>query len=103
MFICSLCIVGCEVGVIDGVERALLKMKKGETANVEIGPKYAYDTAGSDEKGVPPNATLHYTITLNNFDKVSIHVLLLMHTYSFCISCVWFFLRVVSQCSTFHF
>ena len=61
---------GSEVGVIEGVEMAIVKMKKGEVANVDIRPRYAYGEAGNEERNVPPNATLKYTLTLKDFVKV---------------------------------
>lgn len=62
---------GSEFGVIDGVERALEKFKKGEQSRVYIKPKYAFGSEGKPEWNIPPDATVEYVITLNSFEKVS--------------------------------
>lgn len=46
-------------------------MKKGETARVNIKPQYAFGTEGNSAFGIPPNATVEYTVTLKAFEKVS--------------------------------
>jgi len=60
---------GADLNVIDGIERALTSFKKGETSKLIIKPKYAFGTEGSKELGVPGNATVEYTVTLNTFEK----------------------------------
>lgn len=60
--------------VIDGLDRAVMKMKKGEVALVTVEPEYAF---GSDESKqelavVPPNSTVYYEVDLVTFDKVSV-------------------------------
>ena len=68
----SVCLsVGSEVGLVEGVEMAIVKMKKEEVAKVDISPRYAYGETGNEERGVPPNATLQYTLTLKSFEKVT--------------------------------
>lgn len=57
--------------VIDGLDKAVLSMKKGEVAFVTIPPEHAF---GSDETKhdlaiVPPNTTVYYDIELVSFDK----------------------------------
>lgn len=57
--------------VISGLDRAVLKMKKGEQALVTVSPAYGY---GAQEvtlnRGVvPPNSTLEYEIQLVSFQK----------------------------------
>lgn len=64
---------GLDINVIEGVEKALEKFKKGETSDLTIKPKYAFGAAGSSEFNIPPNATVQYTVTLKSFEKVSIH------------------------------
>lgn len=61
---------GSEENIIDGVEKAVEKMKKGETSRVTIKPQYAFGTQGNTELGIPPNATVEYIITLKTFEKV---------------------------------
>lgn len=58
--------------VIPGLDKAVMKMKKGEKALVTIGPEYAYGSQGAtlDEGAVPPNATLQVELELISFAKV---------------------------------
>lgn len=62
---------GSEANVVDGVERAVEKMKKGETARLVIKSQYAFGAEGNQELGIPPNAVVEYTVTLKTFEKVS--------------------------------
>ena len=60
--------------VIDGLDRAVKNMKKGEIALVTIQPKYAF---GQSEKQqelviVPSNSTVYYEVELLSFEKVSV-------------------------------
>eukprot|EP00475_Leptophrys_vorax_P037536 TRINITY_DN64850_c0_g1_i1.p1 TRINITY_DN64850_c0_g1~~TRINITY_DN64850_c0_g1_i1.p1 ORF type:complete len:607 (+),score=130.93 TRINITY_DN64850_c0_g1_i1:152-1972(+) len=60
-----------EEQVPPGLDKAVMKMKKGETALVTVAPEYGF---GAEEKAlekgvVPPNSTLEYEITLVSFDK----------------------------------
>lgn len=59
--------------VIDGLDKAVLKMKKGEVALVTIDPEYAFGSTESKQElaVVPPNSTLYYEVDLVSFDKVS--------------------------------
>lgn len=66
--------------MIDGLDRAVMKMKKGEVALVTVEPEYAF---GSDESKqelavVPPNSTVYYEVDLVSFDKVSVEFEMLM-------------------------
>ncbi|XP_066154274.1 FK506-binding protein 59-like [Euwallacea fornicatus] len=63
---------GSEVNVIEGVEKALEKFKKGESSKLIISPKYAFGNIGSEEYNIPPNATVEYVVTLNNFEKTKL-------------------------------
>lgn len=61
---------GCEQNVIEGVETALEKFKKGEKSRLIIKPTYAFGSQGYAQFNVPPNATIEYTVTLKSFEKV---------------------------------
>lgn len=56
--------------ICDGVERALEKMNRCEKCQLIIQPKYGFKD-GNQTLGVPPNAVLVYTITLNTFEKAA--------------------------------
>uniref|UniRef100_J3MUL1 peptidylprolyl isomerase n=1 Tax=Oryza brachyantha TaxID=4533 RepID=J3MUL1_ORYBR len=60
-----------EEEVIDGLDRAVLNMKKGEVALVTIPPEYAFGSAESkqDIAVVPPNSTVIYEVELVSFVK----------------------------------
>lgn len=60
---------GSEQNIIEGVEIAIEKMKKSETARVIIKSEYAFGKTGNSEFNIPENATVEYTITLNEFEK----------------------------------
>ena len=62
----------CAEHVIPGLDKAVLKMKKGETALVSIASEYGY---GAQEHAgelavVPPNSDLEYEVELVSFEKV---------------------------------
>ena len=57
--------------VIEGLDRAVLNMKKGEVALVTIPPEYAYGSTESKQDAiVPPNSTVIYEVELVSFVKV---------------------------------
>ncbi|XP_062192359.1 70 kDa peptidyl-prolyl isomerase-like [Phragmites australis] len=60
-----------EEEVIDGLDRAVLNMKKGEVALVTIPPEYAFGSTESkqDLDVVPPNSTVIYEVELVSFVK----------------------------------
>ncbi|XP_010532918.1 PREDICTED: peptidyl-prolyl cis-trans isomerase FKBP62 [Tarenaya hassleriana] len=60
-----------EEQVVDGLDRAVMKMKKGEVALVTIEPEYAFGSAESKQElaVVPPNSTVCYEVELLSFDK----------------------------------
>ncbi|CAL1278681.1 unnamed protein product [Larinioides sclopetarius] len=60
---------GCEVGVVEGIETALKKFKKGEKSRIILAPKYAWDSTGNSDFDIPPNATVEYEVTLKSFEK----------------------------------
>ncbi|KAJ1407321.1 Tetratricopeptide-like helical domain superfamily [Sesbania bispinosa] len=60
-----------EEQVIDGLDRAVKNMKKGEIALVTIQPEYAFGPSGSPQElaTVPPNSTVYYEVELLSFVK----------------------------------
>ncbi|KAF6144312.1 hypothetical protein GIB67_024539 [Kingdonia uniflora] len=60
-----------EEQVIDGLDRAVITMKKGEVALVTIAPEYAFGSSESvqDLAVVPPNSTVIYEVELVSFVK----------------------------------
>ncbi|XP_076888135.1 peptidyl-prolyl cis-trans isomerase FKBP62-like isoform X2 [Bidens hawaiensis] len=60
-----------EEQVIDGLDRAVVTMKKGEVAVLTIAPEYAFGSAESKQElaVVPPNSTVTYEIELVSFVK----------------------------------
>jgi len=59
--------------VIDGLDRAVMTMKKGEVALLTIAPEYAFGSSESQQESavVPPNSTLYYEVELVSFIKVN--------------------------------
>ena len=55
---------------VAGGEAALLKMKKGEEAEVTVKSLYAYGDVGDAELAVPGGADLVYNLTLLDFEQV---------------------------------
>jgi len=57
--------------VIDGLDRAVSTMKKGELALLTIAPEYAFGSSELQQElaVVPPNSTVCYEIELVSFDK----------------------------------
>ncbi|KAG5586639.1 hypothetical protein H5410_047073 [Solanum commersonii] len=60
-----------EEQVIDGLDRAVMSMKKGEVALIIIAPDYAFGPSESkqDLGVVPPNSTVYYEVELVSFVK----------------------------------
>ncbi|XP_059660064.1 peptidyl-prolyl cis-trans isomerase FKBP62 [Cornus florida] len=60
-----------EEQVIEGLDKAVMKMKKGEVALVTIAPEYAYGSLESKQElaVVPPNSTVFYEVELVSFEK----------------------------------
>lgn len=59
--------------VIEGLDKAVMKMKKGEVALLIIASEYAFGSSESQQElaVVPPNSTVYYEVELVSFDKVS--------------------------------
>ncbi|XP_018331600.1 FK506-binding protein 59 isoform X2 [Agrilus planipennis] len=60
---------GSEFNIIEGIEKALEKFKKGEQSKLIIKPKFAFGSEGNTELEIPPDATVEYNLTLKNFEK----------------------------------
>ncbi|KAF4370304.1 hypothetical protein G4B88_012988 [Cannabis sativa] len=60
-----------EEQVIQGLDKAVLTMKKGEVALLTVGPEYAFGSSESKQElaVVPPNSTVYYEIELESFVK----------------------------------
>ncbi|XP_021720139.1 peptidyl-prolyl cis-trans isomerase FKBP62-like [Chenopodium quinoa] len=60
-----------EEQVIEGLDKAVLTMKKGEVALLTIAPEYAFGSVESkqDLAVVPPNSTVFYEVELVSFEK----------------------------------
>eukprot|EP00918_Siedleckia_nematoides_P001448 GHVU01003437.1.p1 GENE.GHVU01003437.1~~GHVU01003437.1.p1 ORF type:complete len:480 (-),score=102.21 GHVU01003437.1:934-2373(-) len=59
----------CESGIVEGVEMALKKFKKGETSKLVVKAKYAYGELGCPDPLIAPNSDLEFEVTLKNFEK----------------------------------
>ncbi|KAL2343488.1 hypothetical protein Fmac_004773 [Flemingia macrophylla] len=57
--------------VIEGLDKAVKNMKKGETALVIMQPEYAFGSSESPQElaNVPPNSTVYYEVELLSFVK----------------------------------
>jgi len=57
--------------VIEGLDRAVVTMKKGEVALLTIAPEYAFGSSESQQElaVVPPNSTVYYEVEMVSFDK----------------------------------
>ncbi|KAF9610081.1 hypothetical protein IFM89_019921 [Coptis chinensis] len=60
-----------EEQVIDGLDRAVMTMKKGEVAESTIALEYGFGSSESKQEMVvvPPNSTLYYEVELESFVK----------------------------------
>ncbi|KAL9256881.1 Peptidyl-prolyl cis-trans isomerase FKBP65-like protein [Drosera capensis] len=60
-----------EEQVIDGLDKAVVTMKKGELARLIIAPEYAFGSSESTQElaVVPPNSTVYYEVELVSFEK----------------------------------
>jgi len=62
---------GSEVGIIDGIDQAIKKFKKGEKSLLRVRAKYAYGAVGSVDYNIPANTDLEYEVELIKFEKVT--------------------------------
>lgn len=60
---------GETVGVVRGIEDGLLKFKKNEKSLLKIAPSKAFGPEGNTQLGIPPDATVHYEVTLKAFEN----------------------------------
>ena len=60
---------GGKYDIVTGIEDALIKFKKGETARISIKSKHAWGSKGFDKFSLPPFADVEYVIELKNFEK----------------------------------
>ncbi|TKY66190.1 Peptidyl-prolyl cis-trans isomerase FKBP62 [Spatholobus suberectus] len=60
-----------EEQVVDGLDRAVLTMKKGEVALLTIAPEYAFGLSESQQElaVIPPNSTVYFEVELVSFEK----------------------------------
>ncbi|KAL5577612.1 hypothetical protein UlMin_019311 [Ulmus minor] len=60
-----------EEQVVEGLDRAVLTMKKGEVALLSIAPEYAFGSSESRHElvVVPANSTIYYHVELLSFEK----------------------------------
>lgn len=58
--------------VIDGLDRGVKTMKKGEVSTLTIHPEYAFGSTESHQESaiVPANSTVYYDVELISFGKV---------------------------------
>lgn len=68
--------------VIDGLDKAVKHMKKGEIALITVQPEYAFGTFESQQElaTVPANSTVYYEVEMISFTKVGLASLLLLST-----------------------
>lgn len=94
--------------VIDGLDKAVKNMKKGETALVTIHPDYAFGTSETPQEmaTVPANSSVYYEVELLSFVKVRIvfvnHICAFFHFFLVCVS-VFSQLRWGVQTNTYRF
>lgn len=79
---------------MEGLDKAVMSMKKGETALLTIAPEYAFGSSESKQElaVVPPNSTVFYEVELVSFVKVSVkrytvHVSVQLVSIVFCLTC----------------
>ena len=63
---------GFEAGIVEGLEVALKKFKKGEKSKIYLSPKYAFGADGNSNLNIPSNSSVEYEVTLISFEKVCI-------------------------------
>ncbi|KAI6199986.1 Peptidylprolyl isomerase [Aphelenchoides besseyi] len=61
---------GSEVGLPEGVDRAVRRINRGEKCRVHLKGRYAYGTNPPAEFNLPANAEVEFTLFLPEFEKV---------------------------------
>jgi len=61
-----------EAGIVDGVEQAIKKFRKGERSLLKVQAKYAYGSVGCVDHNIPANTDLQYEVELKKFEKASV-------------------------------
>ncbi|XP_058809060.1 peptidyl-prolyl cis-trans isomerase FKBP4 isoform X2 [Phymastichus coffea] len=56
-------------GIVEGLEIALEKFKKGEISSIKLKSKYAFKEAGKPEYKVPPCVDVEYEVELKSFEE----------------------------------
>lgn len=73
---------GSEVGLPEGVDRALRRINKLEKCKVVLkGSRFTYGSKTPAEFNLPPGAELEFTIFLKDFEKVSDFPALFLYFY----------------------
>lgn len=62
------------VGILPILETAIMKLKKGEIAEISLSPAYGFGEAGDAKLNIPPNASLKYQIELKWLEEVYIFI-----------------------------
>lgn len=75
--------------VIDGLDKAVRTMKKGELALITIQPEYAYGSSKSQQElaVVPANSIVYYEVEMVSFVKVSAYIT--FYPLSRSVYCIW--------------
>lgn len=60
---------GDAADIVEGLEIALQKFKKGEKSRIILTPEFAFGSKGSAALNIPPNSTVEYEVTLKSFEK----------------------------------
>lgn len=63
---------GSEYDIPENLEKALEKFKYKEKSRLFVQPQHLWSGKGNDKLGVPSNKPATYTITMNNFEKVTV-------------------------------
>ena len=53
-----------DMEVVQGLDMAIALMDVGELAEISVNSRFAYGSLGEESKGIPPEATIVYTIEL---------------------------------------
>ncbi|XP_044749121.1 peptidyl-prolyl cis-trans isomerase FKBP4-like [Coccinella septempunctata] len=61
---------GLEYDIVQGIDIALAKFKKGEKSRLLLKSHYAFKEVGFEKFGIPPNADVEYEVTLLSFTRV---------------------------------